>query len=533
MKKIQRAIEKSQELLLVARDAYATSDYAAAEHATHQAIALIKAYTLRSDLGALEDAGSLKHQITTVLAHAYNRLNTIALSHSDYPRALEYAEIAIRYADSIGDVERKAGLLTNTAHTHIRRGDYPLALKYVQQSFHLYEAIGDSEGMAVSLESNTSIYQALGDMANALSFSLRALALRQELGSKDGVADAFGNLGIIYSDSGEHERALEYFHAALEINKEQHRKRAIARNLHCIGVVYYDCKEYDSALEYFGQSLLAYEELGVMEGIAMGIENIGSIYANPEFRAYAPDKGEEYLLRSVALYQQLGMKNYERDNHKSLAALYKNTREWEKAYHHIEYQYALQQEVYIAEAQKQVKHFEWERKIAEMEKERQIERIRLESERVSLLKQAEAQAQEVQNTIQALLKKNALLKQIQADIQKIIPHTRKEAYVYITQLSERIERNITPFNSLQEAQTKIGEAQEQFIGSLRAAFPLLSDMEVKVAAFLNMKLSSSAIATALFLSPRTVEYHRRNLRKKMGLGTKEDIYVALAGYAVE
>jgi len=45
-----------------------------------------------------------------------------------------------------------------------------------------------------------------------------------------------------------------------------------------------------------------------------------------------------------------------------------------------------------------------------------------------------------------------------------------------------------------------------------------------------MKFTTSNIGTALFLSKRTVEFHRHNLRKKMGLCTSDDIYAALAKF---
>ncbi|MBL7998984.1 MAG: helix-turn-helix transcriptional regulator [Candidatus Kapabacteria bacterium] len=90
-----------------------------------------------------------------------------------------------------------------------------------------------------------------------------------------------------------------------------------------------------------------------------------------------------------------------------------------------------------------------------------------------------------------------------------------------------LERNIVPLESKRELEKQWTEVHGAFIDHLKMTYPLLSAMELKIAALLKMKLSTSNISAILFLSKRTVEFHRLNIRKKMGLSPTDNLHVLL------
>lgn len=59
-------------------------------------------------------------------------------------------------------------------------------------------------------------------------------------------------------------------------------------------------------------------------------------------------------------------------------------------------------------------------------------------------------------------------------------------------------------------------------------YPELTGMEMKVCAFLKLRLTSADIARLLCLSERSVEGHRLRIRRKMGLGRGTDVHDVLA-----
>jgi DNA-binding CsgD family transcriptional regulator len=58
----------------------------------------------------------------------------------------------------------------------------------------------------------------------------------------------------------------------------------------------------------------------------------------------------------------------------------------------------------------------------------------------------------------------------------------------------------------------------------------LSKTELRICAFLKMNLSSKEIAAIINSSPRTIDKHRYNIRKKMGLNPEDDVFDVLQKY---
>ncbi|MBK7988637.1 MAG: hypothetical protein IPK11_17465 [Ignavibacteria bacterium] len=235
----------------------------------------------------------------------------------------------------------------------------------------------------------------------------------------------------------------------------------------------------------------------------------------------------------------LDTKLYLCETHEFLATLYKQEHRWEEYAEHIEKYHQLYIEVQNEEVKKQVDRFGWERKLIEMEKEKEIEKIKNETDKKILEEtinfqklSIEQQSRELKNTIEELVRKNSLLQHIQSDIKKITPHTIREGTEHIKQLLDRVERNITPLESNQQLHNQLNEIHKDFMYNLHEKFPDLTTMELKIAALLSMKLTSSNIAAALFLSKRTVESHRLSLRKKCGISKDDNIYEELSKYMV-
>ncbi|MBK9249553.1 MAG: helix-turn-helix transcriptional regulator [Ignavibacteria bacterium] len=74
---------------------------------------------------------------------------------------------------------------------------------------------------------------------------------------------------------------------------------------------------------------------------------------------------------------------------------------------------------------------------------------------------------------------------------------------------------------------EISSVHGEFINRIKELYPDLTDMEVRISALLRMKLTSANIATLLFISQRTVEVHRLRIRKKLGIGKSDNLYVVL------
>ena len=532
-----------------------------------------KALEYNSEVLALQ----LELQEMSEVARITGNIGIIHLYKGNFQQALQNFLEASLLHEELREKSSLARITANIGMVYYSLGSFDLALDYLETAYTYHKELEERLFIAVDIGNIAMVYQKLGFLDKSLEMLIESLNTFEIIGSKTQIASVTGNIGVLYSDLESYEKALEYYRKAIILHTELGEKRKIAGMTGNIGNVYDKLRIYDKALEYHFIALAMHEELDDIASIACGSGNIGSTYfnmglyekalsyfdkarvifesieqksdlarilaniagcyANKEFDGYNVVLAEEFFLKSIYL-EQHGFKLQLYSHHLKLANLYKQEKRWEEYSTHIEKYHQLYQEVQNEEVKKQADRFGWERKIAEMEKQKEIETVKTEADKrlyeetISFQKQSlEQQAREVKNTVEELVRKNSLLQLIQSDLKKIAPYTKKEGSDYIDQLLERVTRNITPLESNQQLDKQLTEVHGEFIHNLHQKFPDLTTMELKIAALLSMKLTSSNIAAALFLAKRTVESHRFSLRKKMGLGTSDDIYSELAKYS--
>ncbi|MBK9248209.1 MAG: tetratricopeptide repeat protein [Ignavibacteria bacterium] len=444
----------------------------------------------------------------------------VYFSLSDYLLALEYFHKSLAVFEELGDNKGVAVNLGNIGNVYQSLSDYPRSLKYYHEALALDEKLGVKTGVARHLGNIGRVYRNLGDCPLALEYYHKALALDEELANKRGMARHLCNIGNVYMNLTEYYRALEYYRKALTMNEELCSKADVALNLGNIGMAFWQLSDYPQALEHYNKALALDEELGIKEGIASDFCNIGLVYATPNFQYYSPDKAEKHLLQAAKMNEELAAKSQNIIVFQTLAELYEQQEHWEKANEYNKKNAALKEETRSEEAQKQSQKFHYERKITEMEHRQELERKDHEQTMAH-------QRNELAHSINSLVEKNKFLKTLVSDIIEIQRFTRGEGVLKSDELMEKIFRNIAWQETNGQLERQINDVQREFISRIQLHYPTLTRMEVKIATLLGMKLTSPNIAALLFISVRTAELHRARIRRKMGLGAKENVYLAL------
>jgi DNA-directed RNA polymerase specialized sigma24 family protein len=88
------------------------------------------------------------------------------------------------------------------------------------------------------------------------------------------------------------------------------------------------------------------------------------------------------------------------------------------------------------------------------------------------------------------------------------------------QLVNDIEKNNSNW---EQFATHFDEINNDFLKKLKAKFPGLTNTDLKVCAYLQLKLSSKEIAQLMNISVRGVEISRYRLRKKLQLSTEKTL----------
>ena len=142
--------------------------------------------------------------------------------------------------------------------------------------------------------------------------------------------------------------------------------------------------------------------------------------------------------------------------------------------------------------------------------------IRLENKRL----EAEAQHNEAQlasNTMN-LLQKRELLNKIKDEIIKAQEELEPDRRAKNTRrIIKIINDELEVADDWQRFSVYFDKANNDFLKTLKEAFPSLTPTDLKLCAYLRLNLSTKAIADLLNVSPRGVESSRYRLRKKLNL----------------
>ncbi|MCX6246201.1 MAG: triple tyrosine motif-containing protein [Bacteroidetes bacterium] len=162
------------------------------------------------------------------------------------------------------------------------------------------------------------------------------------------------------------------------------------------------------------------------------------------------------------------------------------------------------------------------------------EKIRLEAEAKLLLEKQQAEQQVVRlqyenlqsvithkniqlaDSTMAIIRKNELLIEIKEELEKQKKQLRNQyPENYDKKILSLINKNITDDNDWKVFEDLFDQAHADFFKRLKAAYPDLTQSDLKLCAYLRLNLSSKEIAPLLNISYRGVETRRYRLRRRL------------------
>ncbi len=148
-----------------------------------------------------------------------------------------------------------------------------------------------------------------------------------------------------------------------------------------------------------------------------------------------------------------------------------------------------------------------------MEKEHREKIERLEKKR--LQDEIMLKRKELANTTLMAAKKNEVLMDIQAELNK--DKDKFSNQYRLKHIMNKINSAIKSKSEWQVFETNFKEVHEDFSKELLEKYPELTAKDLKLCSYLKMNLTSKEIAPLMGKSLRGVEVHRYRLRKKLGL----------------
>ena len=195
-----------------------------------------------------------------------------------YKKALIALNSLLTYYQAEKDTLRIATVYNDMGLVYTEMTDYPKALEYLQNAVKLRGEKGGLEDKGTTLGNIGLAYIYSNKHEDALDYTSKALSIFEEIKFQEGIATMNSNIGNIYYNLEDYNKSLKYYNIALEIYTNENHLEGIARVYNLEGMLYFHWKKYDKSIEYINKSADIRLEMGHNNGYLYALNNIAYVY---------------------------------------------------------------------------------------------------------------------------------------------------------------------------------------------------------------------------------------------------------------
>lgn len=180
--------------------------------------------------------------------------------------------------------------------------------------------------LAEALLNEGTVFDLDGNPEEALGKFKESLKLQREVKSKSGESNCLLSIGWVYENQSKVPEALECYQQSLKINEQIGNTYGVGNCLNSIASIYYNVGDRENARAYFFRCI-AITDKGDKSSLAVFLNNIGCSYIDDS----AYEKALEYLLKSLALREEIDDKLGQSSCLQSLTKIYIALKDVKKA----------------------------------------------------------------------------------------------------------------------------------------------------------------------------------------------------------
>lgn len=381
------------------------------------------------------------------------------------------------------------------------KGELATAIEYAEKCLHIDREQNNAEGVSSSLNTIAGLYLMHGEPVNAQKYIDEAILIETKLNRSSSLAVRYGLASEIYLKLGETQKALEFADKALLLDSLDNRiaKTAVRRSQKAAILI--ELKQYGSANSELQHALPVFLQQNNYNSLAITYCQLGEIAAvNKEVAA-----SEKYFENAISLCKEINHIYMESRARNGLYKLYKEI-DSKKSLYHLEEHIKLLQIIN-------------DEKAAELMQSFTVKYDTLEKEQ-AILRQKE------------MLKWRSFLIILQIPLLVLLC-----VLLYISKKTTKItnERNAILVKANLDKNRLLAIASSNIPKNIRdeimsitsdtAEIPeiKLTRRELEIANLCTKGLLNKEIADLLNISQRTVENHKNNLFKKLGINNTVEL----------
>ncbi len=448
------------------------------------------------------------------------RIASIHQSQGEFWKTLEYVMPELEELERLGMTRLIARACGMIGEIYIHLGVSLMALEYLQRGLALWNELGEPDQAGQILGSLGTLYHVhLRNPETAMSYFTRGLDAVRQSGDRMLESSIMISIAGLHAHRGEAKRSLWYLQRSLAIARNHGFGAREANALIGLGMAHGKASRHQSALRYFTRGLARAAEANHLALRTRASLFIGLSHMHMNDR----DAALLHLHSALADAENLQLHAVALECHESLTVLHEHFGDHASALRHHR---ALMQLKHRSDAERYHRMVEW------LQSRYRLERAEAEKEVLRLKSDAlELQTRNITRELTALSlqagEQNALLAMVKGNLQEIASLPPERIASALTDFIGRLGAAGGSAGAGTVMQN-IGSSHEEFIHNLAKEFPSLTPTELKVCSLLRMNIPNREIAGLLALSIRSIEDHRYQIRKKLGLekGTHLTVFLA-------
>ena len=499
-------------------------------------------------------AGRLYHKMGRKLEvlDINNCIGIVYAKKGIYTEGLKYMLLALNTAKKENDYKGIISTYNNIGLIYKGQKMDDEALKYYLECLKLQ--LKDKEQYAISYTylNIGEIYRAKKQFTRALSYFNAGLKSALKEGDTISVANNYSNIGNVYIDTKDYSKALENHRVALNIRQKTEDSYGLFGTYISVGDIYLKTGDTHKALEYTQKAANLIKGRGELHMIAEAYRQLSDVYAAQGNYKLAYTNQQLYKQYNDSVFnadnqrklteQQMNFDFKARQDKKDLLArqalqYQKNIRNLtvaglalialfiiialikrhKKSIAHKQKKYnegitILQEELTVAALEAQAlkvekENIELKNELIAIEKEYE------KGEKEKLQEKLDFNRRELASATLYLYQKNEILSGLKADIDAI--PVRSMATGQLNKIKAAIQENLYLDADWEKFRLHFEQVHPDFFKDLYEKHPDLTAYEIRLYAYLHLKLSTKEIAGLLSITPGSVRKAKMRLNKKL------------------
>lgn len=235
------------------------------------------------------------------LADCYNLLGMAYIRMGDFATAIKYQDECLKLDQKSGDKKLMSSSLNNIAATCLTAGQASQGEKYITEAIRLERTLNRPESLAIRLGMASEIYLRLNKLDKALEAAQEALSIEEKDGNPSKVPVRKSQLAAVYDAMGKQQQALQLLTQAEQGLRKTDNINSLAIVLNQLGNIEVKQGNMTSAAQHLRESVELCEktrnqniELKARRMLCVALRNTNPAEALAELEKYAELKDSVY-----------------------------------------------------------------------------------------------------------------------------------------------------------------------------------------------------------------------------------------------